>query len=143
MRFGYTIIYVPDVDASLAFFETAFGLSRRFVHESGDYGELATGDTVLAFASLELGESNFPDGYVPMHTMPTPAGVELAFIADSVPAAHRTALAAGATEVRPPETKPWGQVVSYVRCPDGVLVELCTAVAAPMPEDAPRQSRSS
>jgi hypothetical protein len=28
----------------------------------------------------------------------------------------------------PPVHKPWGQVVSYVRCPDGVLVELCTPV---------------
>ena len=31
MHFGYTIIYVPDVAASLQFFETAFGLQRRFL----------------------------------------------------------------------------------------------------------------
>jgi hypothetical protein len=24
--------------------------------------------------------------------------------------------------------KPWGQVVSYVRCPDGTLVEICSPV---------------
>ena len=35
MQFGYTIIYVPDVAASLAFFTRAFGLARRFLHESG------------------------------------------------------------------------------------------------------------
>ena len=40
MQFGYTIIYVPDVAASLAFFTRAFGLARRFLHESGTYGEL-------------------------------------------------------------------------------------------------------
>ena len=131
MKFGYTIVYVPEVAASLAFFEAAFGFSRRFLHESGDYGELASGETTLAFASLELGRQNFPAGYVPVHTTATPVGVELAFITDAVPAAHRTALSAGATEVRAPEAKPWGQVVSYVRCPDGVLVELCTAVASP------------
>ena len=28
------------------------------------------------------------------------------------------------------QAKPWGQIVSYVRCPDGTLVELCTPVAA-------------
>jgi catechol 2,3-dioxygenase-like lactoylglutathione lyase family enzyme len=55
MKFGYTIIYVPDVTASLVFFETAFGFPRRFLHESGDYGELETGETTLAFASHELG----------------------------------------------------------------------------------------
>ena len=44
MKFGYTIIYVPDVSSSLAFFEEAFGFARRFVDESGDYGELNTGE---------------------------------------------------------------------------------------------------
>ena len=28
MKFGYTIVYVPNVEASLAFFERAFGLER-------------------------------------------------------------------------------------------------------------------
>jgi hypothetical protein len=28
--------------------------------------------------------------------------------------------------VSPPEKKPWGQTVSYVRDDDGVLVEICT-----------------
>jgi lactoylglutathione lyase len=128
MKFGYAIVYVPNVESSLAFFETAFGCSRRFLHESGDYGELATGETTIAFASVELGHVNFPSGYLPIHSLSAPVGIELAFITDSVPAAHSTALRAGATEIRAPETKPWGQVVSYVRCPDGVLVELCTAV---------------
>ena len=41
---------------------------------------------------------------------------------------HARALAAGAREMAPPVQKPWGQTVSYLRCPDGLLVELCTAV---------------
>ena len=40
MKLGYTIVYVPDVSASLAFFENAFGMKRKFLHESGTYGEL-------------------------------------------------------------------------------------------------------
>ena len=35
MRLGYTIIYVKDVTRTVKFYEQAFGLSRRFVHESG------------------------------------------------------------------------------------------------------------
>ena len=31
MKFGYTIVYVTDVAASLAFFEKAFGLKTRFI----------------------------------------------------------------------------------------------------------------
>ena len=45
MKLAYTILYVPDVSASLQFFERAFGLKRRFLHESGTYGELDTGET--------------------------------------------------------------------------------------------------
>ena len=49
MQLGYTILYVPDVPATLKFYEAAFGLTTRFLHESGDYGELETGSTALAF----------------------------------------------------------------------------------------------
>ncbi|POA14248.1 glyoxalase, partial [Pseudomonas sp. FW300-N1A1] len=32
------------------------------------------------------------------------------------------------SQLSAPVTKPWGQVVSYVRCPDGTLVELCSPI---------------
>lgn len=128
MKFGYTILYVPDVAASLAFFEKAFGLSRRFLAETGDYGELDTGSTTLAFASQELALSHHPAGYVFASASEKPLGVEIALVTGDVEAAHAMALAAGATELAPPKAMPWGQTVSYVRCPDGTLVELCTPV---------------
>ena len=128
MKLGYTIVYVPHVAESLTFFESAFGLSRRFLHESGDYGELETGETTLAFASHELGYANFPAGFVAASESSKPLGVEIALVTPSVERAHAKALAAGATELKEPETKPWGQVVSYVRCPDGTLVEICSPV---------------
>jgi len=59
-----------------------------------------------------------------------PLGIEIAFVTPDVAAAHATALAAGASEISTPEAKPWGQIVSYVRSPDGTLVELCTPVAS-------------
>lgn len=126
MKLGYTIIYVPDVASSLAFFESAFGLSRRFLHESGAYGELNTGETTLAFASLEMGKAHFPFGFIAASESPQPLGVEIAFVTQSVAEAHATALSCGAAEISAPESKPWGQIVSYVRCPDGTLVELCS-----------------
>lgn len=129
MKLGYTILYVPNVDASLAFFERAFGLRRRFLHESGLYGELDTGETTLAFAAHALGAINLPGGYVAAHNAAQPLGMELALVTEDVAAAHATALAAGARELAPPQTKPWGQVVSYLRCPDGALVELCSPIA--------------
>lgn len=128
MKLGYTILYVPNVASSLSFFEQAFGLSQRFLHESGDYGELATGETTLAFASHALGQANLPAGYVAASESSQPLGMEIALVTPDVAAAHAQALAAGAQELKSPEAKPWGQVVSYVRCPDGTLVEICSPV---------------
>jgi catechol 2,3-dioxygenase-like lactoylglutathione lyase family enzyme len=130
MQFGYTIIYVPDVAASLAFFEHAFGIPTRFLHESGTYGELETGVTTLAFAQHSLGHANFGGGHVAAHESEQPLGMEVALVTPDVPSAHQQALSHGAAEMAPPSIKPWGQTVSYVRCPDGTLVELCTPILA-------------
>ena len=129
MKFGYTIIYVADVGASLAFFGKAFGLKTRFLHETG-YGELETGQTTLAFATHDLGRNNLPAGYVAADASPLPLGIEIALVTDSVAEAHAQAVRAGATSLKEPMLKPWGQTVSYVQCPDGTLVELCSPVGA-------------
>jgi lactoylglutathione lyase len=128
MKLGYTIIYVPNVLASIEFYERAFGMQRGFVHEGGDYGELATGETTLSFAAHSSGHINLPAGYVEASGSLKPLGVEIALVTDDVVAAHAKALAVGATELQAPLQKPWGQTVSYLRCPDGSLVELCTQV---------------
>ena len=126
MKFGYTIVYVPDVASSISFFERAFGIKRRFLHESAQYGELDTGDTILGFAAHSLGKMNFPGGHIAASESSQPLGMEIALVTDDIARAHAAALAAGAVELCAPQEKPWGQTVSYVRCPDGTLVELCT-----------------
>jgi catechol 2,3-dioxygenase-like lactoylglutathione lyase family enzyme len=128
MKFGYTIVYVPDVFASVAFFEKAFGIKCRFIHESG-YGEMETGATALAFATHALGASNLPVGYVKANESHVPLGMEVAFVTDDVVGAYAKAIASGALSVKEPAQKPWGQMVCYVRCPDGILVELCSPVS--------------
>lgn len=129
MKLGYTIIYVPDVASALAFFKAAFGLETRFLHDSGTYGELDTGATTLSFAVHELGDTNFPGGHVHVDKSAQPLGFELALVTDDVAQAHARAVSAGARELAAPVRKPWGQTVSYVRSPQGILVELCTPIA--------------
>jgi|SRR5215207_2013754 len=124
MRFGYTILYVEDVERSIAFYERAFGLKRRFVDESGQYAEMETGETTLSFASNELGESNLPSGFRRNDPAKLPAAVEIALLTEDVAAAFGVAIRAGAAKVAEPVMKPWGQTVAYVRDPDGVLVEI-------------------
>jgi catechol 2,3-dioxygenase-like lactoylglutathione lyase family enzyme len=131
MKLSYTIVYVPDVSASLDFFTRAFGFEPRYLHESGAYGELETGQTVLAFGSHDLGDMKFPNGYVAAHASTKPLGIEIGLTCDDVPSAPRRALEAGGVEVSAPVTKPWGQIVSCLRCPDGSLVELLTPWSPP------------
>jgi len=126
LKLGYTIVYVPDVAASLAFFEQAFGLTRRFLHESGTYGELDTGATTLSFAAHDLAAANLPGGHVRASESALPLGMEIGLVTEAVEAAHAQALRCGATELSAPAAKPWGQMVSYLRTPDGCLVELCS-----------------
>ena len=126
MNFAYTIVYVADVAASLAFFEAAFGLQRRFLHESGSYGELETGSTALAFVDHATARDSVGRDYVAAAQSSAPLGMEIGLSCADVPAAFARAVQAGASPLKTPTAKPWGQVVAYVRCPDGTLVELCT-----------------
>ncbi|MBP6893130.1 MAG: VOC family protein [Pseudacidovorax sp.] len=131
MQFAYAIFYVQDVAATLDFYERAFAQRRRFLSPQGDYGELDTGGTALAFASLGLMRSL---GKSPRPAEPSAPSGEIAFTTTDVPAAVERALAAGASLVRAPQTMPWGQTIAYVHDADGVLVELCTPVAPPSPD---------
>jgi len=129
VNFGYTINYVNEVDKALSFFEKAFDIKRRFLTDEKDYGELDTGVTVLAFASHKLGQSNFSGGYVSATDSIKPLGTEIVLVTNEVQLIHENAIKNGAVELKAPETKPWGQTVSYIRCPSGILIELCTPIA--------------
>jgi lactoylglutathione lyase len=125
---GYVILYVNDVSASLAFYEAAFGLSKRSFHDDNGkaYGELETGATLLAFVSLELANSQLKGGVLAASLDKAPLGVEIALVTTDVPGLYARALKAGATAVSEPAPKPWGQTVAYLRDNAGHLVELCT-----------------
>src|SRR5213083_418767 len=115
MRFGYTIVYVDDVLATVGFYERAFGLQRGYVADPPTYGELDTGATRLAFVSDEQASGLTKEGYRPNDPADRPPGVEIAFVIDDVDAAYRKALDAGATSAAEPDDKPWGQRITYVR----------------------------
>lgn len=126
MTFAYTILYVPDVEKTIAFYEAAFGCTRRFVTPGNTYGELETGGTTLSFAALDFAANNLPDGFQPADPAAKPFAIEIGFATTDVQAAVDKALAAGATLLAGAKEKPWGQTVAYVRDLNGFLVELCT-----------------
>lgn len=125
MIYRYTIIYVADVAQTLAFYGAAFGLQTAFLDTAGDYGELNTGQTKLAFSSHALMQRI---GKTVATIPPEKPSYEVAFETGDVATALARALAAGATLLTPVTQMPWGQTLAYVRAPEGTLVELCTPV---------------
>jgi lactoylglutathione lyase len=126
IKFAYTILYVSDVVKSIAFYEKAFGFTKKFIAPENSYGEMASGDTTLSFAATTLAHSNLKDGFIESNLDNKPFGIEIGFATDDVEAAVQAAVKAGAVIVEQPKTKPWGQVVAYVRDLDGFLIEICT-----------------
>ena len=61
MKFSYCTIYVQDLNKTISFYEKAFSLKIKFIHESGAYAEMETGATVLSFSQTELAESIIPN----------------------------------------------------------------------------------
>jgi lactoylglutathione lyase len=128
MKLGYTIIYVPDVTQAVEFYERSFGLTRRSIHESGEYAEMETGATTLSFSAESL-MLQLVNTFQRNSLQESPAGIEIALIADDVQSAFDQAVKNGAVAVSVPEVKPWGQTVSYVRDLNGVLVEIASEMS--------------
>ncbi|MCT3814981.1 glyoxalase [Elizabethkingia anophelis] len=114
IKFGYTIFYVKNVTKSIEFYEKSFGFKRKFITPENDYGELNTGETSIAFASLELANTNLADGFTPGNLNDKPENTV------------QQSLQYGATLVQKPLQKPWGQTVAYIRDIDGFLIEICS-----------------
>ncbi|MGH1540725.1 MAG: VOC family protein [Arenicella sp.] len=126
MKFRYTILYVADVSETVCFYEKAFGFKADLIHETGDYAQLSTGETKLAFASKGL-----------MSSLGTTTGdsneqspvFEIAFETDDVEFCLNQAVNAGAGLVQEASKMDWGQTVSYVKDNNGFLVEICSPVS--------------
>lgn len=125
MKLGYALIYVDDVEKTMSFYTQAFGLEAGFLHESLQYGEMITGETKLGFVHHDTANSHGFE-YEKLNLNRKAPGLEIGFVTKDVETAFNTAVKAGAVAVSTPLQKPWGQVVSYVRDCNGLLVEICS-----------------
>lgn len=128
MKYKYTIFYVDNVEDTIQFYEEAFQFKRKFVTPENDYGELLTGETTIAFASIELGKSNFKKGFEKIENKPKPLGMEMAFVSEDIEKDFQRAIDAGAIEYEKITQKPWGQKVGYLKDNNGILIEICTPI---------------
>jgi lactoylglutathione lyase len=126
MKFQKTIVYVEDAKASVEFFEQAFGWKATYYDQG--YGEVETGgDTKISFANYPVGQSHLPEKYTV--GAPDKIGFELSLVSDDVEGDFRRAVEAGAEPLQEPEKKPWGQISSFLRLPDGTVIDLASPVA--------------
>ena len=126
MKYAYTILYVENVSETIDFYEKVFGFSQKFLTPENDYAELISGETTIAFASLELGSSNLKNEFEKVSNSKKPFGIELAFTTENIEKDFERAISSGAIEYEPLTEKPWGQKVGYLRDNNGFLIEICT-----------------
>ncbi len=123
-KLGYVILYVEDLDRALGFYTRVLGFNEKARHPG--YAELLTGETILGLVERSFVADHFLGQLPP----PGQGSSEIAVVVEreEVDGLYRRAVEAGATALKPPADQPWGQRVSYVRDPDGHLVEICSPV---------------
>ena len=119
-RLGYAILFVSDLERSIAFYRDVIGLPFRFASES--YAEFATeGAKFSLFARSRL--PLLIGREAPAGEVPWPQG-EVAFFVDNVDSEHERLIALGVRVLAPPTDRPWGERTLHVADPDGNVVEL-------------------
>lgn len=123
-RFSFTYLWTPDVEATLRFYERAFGLPVRRAARDGDWGLVGDPGHPLGIEGHHLAPERaggrFPDTYV----RGQPAGFYLVLDVAELESAFRRAVDAGCEVLSPPERTAVGNRVAWVRDPNGVVVEL-------------------
>jgi lactoylglutathione lyase len=112
----YVILYVRDLEGSIAFYRDVIGLPFRL---RGDgYAEFATEGT--KFALYE--RARLPELIGRPATEGGP-GCEVAFLVDDVDAEAERLMALGVEVLAGPVDRAWGQRTLHVADPDGHVVE--------------------
>jgi lactoylglutathione lyase len=127
-RVGYVILFVADLERSVAFYRDVIGVPFRL---RGDgYVEFATeGARFGLYDRNRLGALTGQDS-----TTPNRPGGEVVFLVGDVDAEAERLRAAGATILKGPLDRPWGHRTLHGEDPDGFVVELA--------EEIPRQPPS-
>jgi lactoylglutathione lyase len=112
MQPGYAIVFVSDMQRSLAFYRDTLGLPLKF--ESPEWTELATEGVTAALHRTDAPAS------APSDLDHSPAGCcQLGFQVDDVDETHERLIAAGVTCVRPPSDEVGVRLAKYLD-PDGL-----------------------
>lgn len=123
---SFPMIYVPDVRASVSFYERALRATLDHVHEEGSYAEITLGSLTVGLVDAAVAAQHLPATFRPHELSAPPAAFELYVEVEDVDEAAERAIRVGAMLMGEAADKPWGQRVAYLRDPDGVVIELAS-----------------
>jgi len=123
---AYVVVYVNDVEKSVAFYEKAFGLKTRMTQGNvrTAWAEMETGSTTLAFTPQDQRETVLSGGVKAHKASEAAPNVLVSLTYDDVHSAYKHAVENGAKGMAEPEDKPWGMTAGYVKDIDGILVQI-------------------
>ncbi len=127
------IVYVSDLEASVAFYRDVIGLRLKFV--DAGFAEFDTGG--VRFAVYEKRRAAW---LTDQQVSPGPAA-ELAFVVDDLDAETRRLVGLGATLLSGPADRPWGHRTLHVADPDGFVVEFAQPIPRRRSRDPSRDAR--
>jgi lactoylglutathione lyase len=121
-RLGYVILFVADLERSVAFYRDVIGLPFK-LHGDG-YAEFATRGTRFGlYDRNRLGELT---GRGPR--APASPGGEVVFLVGDVDAEAERLRAAGVAILKGPVDRAWGHRTLHLEDPDGFVVELAQEI---------------
>lgn len=107
----YIIVYVSDMQRSVAFYRDTLGLPLKFT--SPGWSEFVTGSITLALHTSG-------GDILPEQPGRPPAGIaHLGFVVDDIQATYETLQARGAHFSLPPQKQPTGRTLAVLHDPDG------------------------
>jgi lactoylglutathione lyase len=120
---GYIVLFVEDLERTLAFYAGKVGLPVRFRAEG--YVELAVEGSKLAFLARSRVSELVGDAHA---GRPTSGSHEssVTLLVEDIDRTHRELTARGVTFLGAPKDRPWGQRTAYFVDPDGHLIEIAT-----------------
>ena len=119
---GYVILFVADLERSVAFYRDVIGLPFKL--QGDGYVEFATqGRRFGLYDRNRLGELTGQG-----RSRPGEPGGEVVFLVEDVDAEAERLRAAGAAILKGPVDRAWGHRTLHVEDPDGFVVELAEEI---------------
>jgi lactoylglutathione lyase len=120
---GYVVLFVEDLERTLAFYVSKVGLPVRFRAEG--YAELAVEGPKLALLARSRVSELAGDAQASRPAAGTHEG-SVTLLVEDVDRVHRELAGRGVIFLGAPKDRPWGQRTVYFQDPDGHLIELAT-----------------